>query len=324
MSRGNNGQKIFLADKGRRLFLSTLGEACEQMGWIIHSYVLMSNHYHLLMETPEPNLSVGMRWFQGAYTQRFNAMFQRKGHLYQGRYKAVPVQTDPRDGGLEYFRAVSTYIHLNPFRAKLAGEGFEEPLDSYLWSSYPAYIPKEKQGPHWLETSKTYRSFGLDPQNENTPRSYEHHLLRKMKFEGDPDAGRRGEFEELNAKKWYVGSEAFLKRLSEQLSQAEKGDNYRGEQRQEHTQEAAKRSLEQCLNVLDLTEEELKNLKPVDPRKQLIAWKLKTTTSVTGVWICKQIDMGHRSNLSRALKKIRETKDEDLMKLKEKVIQCTG
>jgi hypothetical protein len=93
---------------------------------------------------------------------------------------------------------------------------------------------------------------------------------------------------------------------------------------QEHTQEAAKRSLEQCLNVLDLTEEELKNLKPVDPRKQLIAWKLKTTTSVTGVWICKQIDMGHRSNLSRVLKKIRETKDEDLMKLKEKVIQCTG
>jgi hypothetical protein len=121
-----------------------------------------------------------------------------------------------------------------------------------------------------------------------------------------------------------VGSKAFLKRLSEQLSQDDKGDNYRGEQRREHTQEAAKRSLEQCLKILDLTEEELKKLKPVDPRKQFIAWQLKTTSSVTGIWICKQIDMGHRSNLSRALKKIGETKDEDLMKLKEKVTQCTG
>jgi len=72
MCRGNNGQDIFLADDGRRFFLSTLGEACGQTGWMIHAYVLMSNHYHLLLETPEANLVAGMKWFQGTYTQRFN------------------------------------------------------------------------------------------------------------------------------------------------------------------------------------------------------------------------------------------------------------
>jgi len=86
MCRGNNGEEIFFRDDGRRLFLHTLTEVCEQTGWLIHAYCLMSNHYHLLLETPEANLVEGMKWFQGTYTQRINAMMQRRGHLFQGRY----------------------------------------------------------------------------------------------------------------------------------------------------------------------------------------------------------------------------------------------
>jgi REP element-mobilizing transposase RayT len=78
----------------------------------------MSNHYHLLLETPEPNLVSGMKWFQGAYTQRFNAMFKCRGHLFQGRYKALPVEAGEDES---YFRAIGNYIHLNPYRAGLAG-----------------------------------------------------------------------------------------------------------------------------------------------------------------------------------------------------------
>jgi REP element-mobilizing transposase RayT len=77
MCRGNNGQETFINDEGRRLFLSTLSEACSQTGWQVHAYVLMSNHYHLLLETPEANLVEGMRWFQSAYTQRFNSISLR-------------------------------------------------------------------------------------------------------------------------------------------------------------------------------------------------------------------------------------------------------
>ena len=103
--RGNNGQDIFRTDDGRRLFLATLSESCSQTQWKVHAYCLMGNHYHLLLETPEANLVDGMKWLQGTYTQRFNAMFRCRGHLFQGRYKAHPVQTEQ---GLTYFRRVST------------------------------------------------------------------------------------------------------------------------------------------------------------------------------------------------------------------------
>ena len=109
-------EAIFQDDLDRQMFLKTLGQACERAGWRVHSYVLMGNHYHLLIETPEANLCAGMRWFQGTYTIRHNARHKLHGHLFQGRYKAVVV--DGEDG--TYFRTVSDYIHLNPVRAGLA------------------------------------------------------------------------------------------------------------------------------------------------------------------------------------------------------------
>ena len=128
MDRGNNGQDIFLSDDDRILFLKTLEEACSQTGWLLHAYVLMTNHYHLLLETREANLVRGMRWFQQTYTQRFNRRNRRSGHLYQGRYKSPLVQKDSKT---DYFREVSTYIHLNPFRAKMAGWPNTPSLSTY-------------------------------------------------------------------------------------------------------------------------------------------------------------------------------------------------
>src|SRR5271170_7642522 len=84
MARGNRGQGIFGDDKDRQRFLETLGEACQKTGWWVHAYVLMDNHYHLLVETPEGNLVEGMKWLQGAYTQRFNRQHKLFGHLFQG------------------------------------------------------------------------------------------------------------------------------------------------------------------------------------------------------------------------------------------------
>ena len=78
-ARGNQGDKIFLDDQDRHTFLATIGEACEKTGWNIHAYVLMSNHYHLLLQTPEPNLVDGMKWLQGTYTQRFNNRHCQRG-----------------------------------------------------------------------------------------------------------------------------------------------------------------------------------------------------------------------------------------------------
>ena len=88
MSRGDHQEAIFRDAEDRARFLDTFGEACEKTGWRVHAYVLMGNHYHLLLETPEPNLSVGMKWFQSTYTQRFNSRHKVFGHLFH--YSAVP------------------------------------------------------------------------------------------------------------------------------------------------------------------------------------------------------------------------------------------
>ncbi|WP_136065932.1 transposase [Pontiella sulfatireligans] len=113
MCRGNRQETIFKTDKDCEIFLDTLEEACDRCGWKVHAFALMGNHYHLLMETPEANLVDGMRWFQGTYTQRFNSLHKVWGHLFQGRYNALLVDSDG-----DYFSAVATYIHLNPARAR--------------------------------------------------------------------------------------------------------------------------------------------------------------------------------------------------------------
>ena len=92
-----------------------MGEICERTGWRIYAFVLMTNHYHLLLETPEPNLVAGMKWLQSTYAQWFKRRHNLDGHLFQGRYKALVIEGE----GSGYFLQVSSYIHLNPIRAGL-------------------------------------------------------------------------------------------------------------------------------------------------------------------------------------------------------------
>src|SRR3954454_14578555 len=118
MSRADRREAIFEDDKDRQVFLRTLGEASAKTGWEIHAYVLMNNHFHLVLETPQPNLSVGMKWLLGTYTQRWNRRWRRWGHLFGGRYKAQCI--DERSPS--YLRTACDYVHLNPERARLVSQ----------------------------------------------------------------------------------------------------------------------------------------------------------------------------------------------------------
>ncbi len=131
MNRGDRREPIFKSDEDRELFVKTLGEACVKTGWLVHAYVLMSNHFHLVVETPQPTLVAGMKWFLGTYTGRFNRRHRLFGHLFSGRYKSIIV-----DGsGTGYLRTVCDYVHLNPARAKLLK--IDQPLRIFVWSSWP-------------------------------------------------------------------------------------------------------------------------------------------------------------------------------------------
>lgn len=128
-SRGNRREPIFESDDDRRGFLSVLDDVCETFNWICHAYCLMGNHYHLLIETPDGNLSNGMRQLNGVYTQTFNRSHKRAGHLFQGRYKAILVEKEA------YLLELARYIVLNPVRASMVRSAAEWP-----WSSYRATV----------------------------------------------------------------------------------------------------------------------------------------------------------------------------------------
>jgi len=148
MHRGNAGSDIFKSVRDREKFLEYIGKAVERYDIKVHTYCLMTNHYHLLIETPHPNLSQAIKWINVGYVAYFNRKRRRSGHLFQGRYKAVVVDAD------EYLKHLSRYIHLNPVRARIV-----EHCKDYQWSSYPVFGGYTK-APQWLETDWLLSLFG--------------------------------------------------------------------------------------------------------------------------------------------------------------------
>ena len=144
MSRGNRRAAIFADDTDRECWLETLTEACAKTHWEVQAYCLMRNHFHLVIETPQPNLVAGMKWLMGTYTSRFNRRHKEFGHLFSGRYKALIV--DGSDNG--YLKTVCDYVHLNPARAKVLKAA--QPLSAFGWSSYPPFLAAPSRRPSWL------------------------------------------------------------------------------------------------------------------------------------------------------------------------------
>ena len=147
LSRGNERRNIFTDNDDRISFLEILGKMSERFEVDVYAYVLMNNHYHLLLKTNKPNISKGMQWFGTTYTRRYNVKHKRNGHLFQGRFKNFLVEND------EYLMLLSCYIHRNPLRA-----GIVRRLVDYPWSSYPVYA-YGKKSPEWLRTAPILSHF---------------------------------------------------------------------------------------------------------------------------------------------------------------------
>ena len=155
MSRGNGRQDIFHTDRDRVVFIDYLRELSERFDIDIVAYVLMDNHYHLLLKTNAANLSKAMQWFGTCYTKSFNINNKTGGHLFQGRFKSLVVEKN------DYLLRLSCYIHRNPLRA-----GFVERLSDYKWSSYPVYAYGRKK-PEWLKTGLIMDQLSCDNLNKS-------------------------------------------------------------------------------------------------------------------------------------------------------------
>jgi putative transposase len=322
--RGDRREAIFLDEKDWEMFVATLGEACKRCGFVVHSYVLMGNHYHLLLETPAGNLVAGMKWFQGTYTARFNARHRLRGHLFAGRYRAVLVETEEPS----YGRVVSDYIHLNPARAGIVNA--ERPqLRAYPWSSFPAFCGGGKL-PRWLRAADVLGWHRLDWGRAADRRSYGRYLQKRAEESWTPCSGREASksHEVLNELRsgWALGSEVFRERMSELAAAIVKGrrrESYTGEAIRRHDESRAAELLHRGLNLLEIKLPALRMLRQNDRRKQGIAWLIRTTTLASDDWITQHLDMGHRSNVSRAVTAFRSEHDPQIRRIKRRLHVCT-
>ena len=149
-SRGNARKPIFRDDKDRDSFFEILTSVTKRYNWLCHAYCLMDNHYHLIIETPDANLSRGMRQLNGVYTQTYNRRHKKTGHIFQGRYKAILVDKD------SYLLELCRYVVLNPLKA-----GIVERPDDWKWSSYIS-TAGIKKAPRYLTVDWILGQFGKD------------------------------------------------------------------------------------------------------------------------------------------------------------------
>lgn len=288
MDRGDRSEDIFHDHEDRRRFVLALGQACGRTGWRVHAFVLMRNHYHLLLETPEPNLCRGMHWLQTTYTVRHNRRHKLHGHLFQGRYKAIPVDAGTGD----YFATVCDYIHLNPLRAGLLREG--KRLGDYAWSSFPLHCLAASRRPEWLEVSRVLAAHG-ENDTPNGRRRFRTALEKRASSERRTSAASSAVWRSVR-EAWAIGSDDFRGRLRSMLVEA--GATKAPESPQTwHDEEEASRLIEAGRTLLHLGD--LSALPKNHTAKVALAAFVKARTTVANRWLGDKLAMGHASRVSR-------------------------
>jgi putative transposase len=287
LSRGDRREAIFLSDADRELFLETLAQACARSSWQVHAWCLMSNHFHLVVETPRANLGAGMKWFLGTYTQRFNRKHHLSGHLFQGRYKAQVIDGESRG----YLRAACDYVHLNPERAKLIKRGAA--LTSWRWSSYGQYLGATRRRPAWLRTDRLLGEHGIEKEDARGRREFARRMEEQRLEEPEEElaAMRRG---------WRVGAEDFIDRLLRRVERpASRGH---GRRVHEETEKAVgRRILKEELSRRGWKTAELEQRPKGDQVKVQVARRLRAETTLTLKEIADLLKMGAPTHVAHLL-----------------------
>ena len=312
MARGNRREDIFHDDDDRRFFLHTLSQACEMTGWRVHAWVLMSNHYHLFIQTPEPNLVAGMSWLQNTLTRRYNVRHRKWGRLFGDRYKAVVVQGEDR----YHYQTLMDYIHLNPVRARIIQPKKGQSVLDYPWSSVAsAYAVVPKRRAKWLDAEAGLKAFNLADTVAGR-RSMVERLDKRAVSEEIQNCGVPPQTEEVDQRAshlrrgWYWGTQAFgesMRKLGQKLlNKAEPVSRayQKHELVREHGERQALAWLARGLKAGGLKRGSLSKLKGSDPRKVLLADLLWRRTVVSQEWLAAKLEMSSAANVSQQLRRL--------------------
>jgi putative transposase len=198
-SRGDRREAIYEDDDDRSAFLQVFSSVIEQFNWVCYAYCLMDNHYHLLVQTPDANLSKGMRQLNGVYTQAYNRRHEKSGHLFQGRYKSILVDEE------SYLLELGRYIVLNPVKA-----GMVKRPDQWKWSSYQAMVG-ETVSPEWLSSDYLLSQFSV--QRKTAVRKYREFVM---------DGVKNGPIWSQLSNQVYLGDQRFVDKVQQHMHAQQK------------------------------------------------------------------------------------------------------
>jgi putative transposase len=286
ISRGNYRKELFLSKNTGKAFERTIFEAVERCGWKLHAYVIMSNHYHLAVETPEPNLVDGMKWLQSTFATRFNRLRNERGHVFQGRYKSIII------GEGRSLLGLVDYIHLNPVRAGICNIA---DLKDYILSSYPKYFKRTPQDGLCREGFLEMLEL---PNSLAGMRRYATHL--ELCEAQDPK--QREALTKRYCRGWYIGSKQAKKALAEDLNKKHPNIVWDGNDLKELKTAQWEALVTQELKRQKINESEI----PCSPKgaewKVKIAITLRKETTASNTWIAQRLSMGHPSRITNIIR----------------------
>ena len=292
ISRGNYRKDLFTVGKSGEKFEEALMQACQKSGWKLHAYVIMSNHYHLCLETAEGNLVEGMRWLQGTFGNRFNRFTGERGHVFQGRYKALLLEHG------DWLVSLVNYIHLNPVRAGIVNI---ENLKGYRLSSYPHYFKKTPPG--CLCRSAFLKQAGFSVGLKGM-KAYEQYL--KNRQEGNPN--NRKDLEKRFCRGWAIAEKKDRLELAKSLATMNVQKNWGGKHLREINEQKWEQLVVKYLEREGMSDEDVKGARKLVEWKIRIAQRLRTETAASNPWIANRLNMGHPSHVSRYAGKYQNTR----------------
>ncbi|MFT3870771.1 MAG: transposase [Nibricoccus sp.] len=284
INRGNYRGDIFRSEKAKAAFLKCLGEACEKCGWVVHAWCVMSNHYHIALETPRGNLADGMQWLQGTFSRRFNSLRRENGHLFQGRYKSLTVEP----AGLG---ALCHYIHLNPVRAKICTL---EKLGQWPWTSLH-WLLQPKLRAKWFTPRAALEHAGELADMVAGRRNY----LKYLAWLSEDEPAQKALNFAAMSKGWAIGSIDFKKSLVLEHDEAITAIQQNQTEWQELKHAMLDDTLTRLLKKLKKQRGDLLREGKSVPWKLALAAAMKARTVATNRWLGEHLHMGNMHEVSR-------------------------
>ncbi len=295
INRGNYREWVFKDDQTKAAFEACLFEACQRCGWLLHGFVVMGNHYHLAVETPQGNLVAGMQWLQSTFANRFNRFRDERGHLFQGRFKAILVE----EGGP--LGQVCHYQHLNPVRAGIVTV---EQLGTFRYSSY-WYLSRPKERPSFLRLGAALADAGDVPDTVEGWNCYADYLAWQAE---EGPAGKNSAYAPLS-RGWAIGGDEFKRALLHDHALLAESRSWEADGVREIRSQRWSIALERCRASLpaEVITERFKSA----PWRVAIAAYLKATTDVPNAWLAQQLEMGSHFYVSKHVGLMRRNRNHE-------------